>query len=117
MAQRMSPNILEIRFSNTFIEQKTDFTHQCYLKIYERKIISRHFRYKSEYHIKNCIFMESVVFLLCSSSIISMLGGTFQEPWTEKVNLGFRQKKPQHWYKFVQNLSVCTRVLRKFSVL
>jgi hypothetical protein len=33
--------------------------------------------------------MESVVFLLFSSSIISMLGGKIQEPWIQKVNLGF----------------------------
>jgi hypothetical protein len=33
----------------------------------------------SEYHIKNWIFMESDVFLLYSSSIISMLGGSNQE--------------------------------------
>jgi hypothetical protein len=35
--------------------------------------------------IKNWIFMESVVFLLFSSSIISMLGGTIQEPWIQNV--------------------------------
>jgi hypothetical protein len=34
--------------------------------------------------------MESVVFLLFSSSIISMLGGTIQEPWIQKVYLGSR---------------------------
>jgi hypothetical protein len=33
--------------------------------------------------------MESVVFLLFSSSIISMLGGTNQEPCIQKVYLGF----------------------------
>jgi hypothetical protein len=32
--------------------------------------------------------MESVVFLMFSSSIISMLGGSNQEPWIQKVYLG-----------------------------
>jgi hypothetical protein len=38
--------------------------------------------------------MESVVFLLFSSSIISMLGVTIQEPWIKKVNLGFLLTDP-----------------------
>jgi hypothetical protein len=53
----------------------------------------------SEYPSKNWIFMESVVFLLFFSSIISMLGGTIQEPFIQKVNLGLLltdPTKPQH---------------------
>jgi hypothetical protein len=63
--------------------------------------------------------MESVVFLLFSSSIISMLGGTIQEPSIQKLYLGFLltdpTKKPQHQHWFLQNLSFCSRVLRKFQ--
>jgi hypothetical protein len=33
--------------------------------------------------------MKSVIFLLFSSSMSSMLGGTIQEPWIQKVNSGF----------------------------
>jgi hypothetical protein len=53
MAQQMSPNILKIRFSNPFfscyIEQKTRFDasmvfNMTHLRIYGRKIISRHFQ-------------------------------------------------------------------------
>jgi hypothetical protein len=53
MAQRMSPNILKIRFSNTYFscenEQKTRFDasmvfNLTHLRIYGRKIISRHFQ-------------------------------------------------------------------------
>jgi hypothetical protein len=37
--------------------------------------------------------MESVVFLMFSSSIISMLGATIQEPWIKKVLLKDPTKK------------------------
>jgi hypothetical protein len=43
--------------------------------------------------------MESIVFLMFSSSIISMLRGTTQEPWIQKSNLGsfltdFKKRTP-----------------------
>jgi hypothetical protein len=53
--------------------------------------------------------MESVVFLLFSSEIISTLGGKIQEPYIQKVYLGFlktdpTKKKPQHKHWFFQEL-------------
>jgi hypothetical protein len=39
--------------------------------------------------------MESVVFLLFSSSLISMFGGKIQEPWIQKVNLSFLLTDPR----------------------
>jgi hypothetical protein len=53
--------------------------------------------------------MDSVVFLLLSSSIISMLGGKIQEPCIQKVYLGFlktdpTKEKPQHKHWFFRNL-------------
>jgi hypothetical protein len=63
---------------------------------------------------KNCclwnwFFMESVVFLLFSSEIISTLGGKIQEPCTQKNYLGFlltdpTKEKPQHLHSFLQKL-------------
>jgi hypothetical protein len=53
MAQRMSPNILKVRFSNIFfsclIEEKTRFDasmvfNMTHLRSYGRKITSRHFQ-------------------------------------------------------------------------
>jgi hypothetical protein len=71
-----------------------------HLRIYGRKIISRHFQLVRISYQK-LDFHGISRFLLFSSSIISMLGGTIQEePWIQKVNLCFLltdpTKKPQH---------------------
>jgi hypothetical protein len=55
--------------------------NMTHLRIYGRKIISRHFQAQLvRISYQKLDFMEPVVFLLFSSSIISILGGTIQEP-------------------------------------
>jgi hypothetical protein len=117
MAQRVSKNILKIRFSNTFFNAKSnkkpDLTHQWYLTwpIQEFMEIVRISYQKLDFH---GISRFSAV----SSSIISMLWGTNQELlWIKKVYLSFLSTGPKKKPQFVQNLNFCSSVLRKFSVL
>jgi hypothetical protein len=85
MAQWVSSNILKIQFSN----KKTDLVFKMtHLRVYGRKIISRHFQLVKILYQK-LDFHGISRFFAVSSSIISMLGGTIQEPWIQKVNLCF----------------------------
>jgi hypothetical protein len=68
--------------------------NMTYLRINGRKINSKHFQLvrlsyqKLDYH---GISRFSAVFVII---IISMLGGTIQEPWIQKVYLGFLLTDP-----------------------
>jgi hypothetical protein len=73
-----------------------------HLRIYGGKIISRHFQLvKISY--KKWIFMESFVFPLFLSSIISMLGSTDEEPWIQKDYLGFLLTVPTKKHHNISN--------------